>query len=184
MNALALLAENHQKLLELANALTGAAGDPSGTPRERRRTAQRLVALGSAHEAIEEQFFWPLVRDLDGGAPLALAGLDQEQTLKDHLQELQHMQAGNVHFGTAVFSIASHLRGHVTYEESQIWPKVQLAVSAATLDELGHEMEKAWPLSPTRPHPKTPPDPQLLKTLGPVIGAVDRVIDVVTLRGR
>lgn len=70
MHALRLLADEHQRLLELVNALTGAAGDPDGTPQERRRTAQRLVASGSAHEAIEEQFLWPLVREASGGAPL------------------------------------------------------------------------------------------------------------------
>ncbi|MGH9087016.1 MAG: hemerythrin domain-containing protein [Acidimicrobiales bacterium] len=182
MHALKLLAAEHERIFELTNALTGAAGAPSGTPKERRRTGLRLVAAGSAHEAVEEHFFWPAVRRLAGGAPLALAGIGQETTLRDHLHELERMRAGNVHFGTAVFSIASRVREHVAYEESQIWPQLQLALGDDALESIGAEMEKARRFAPTRPHPHTPPDAQLLRTVGPVIGAVDRVLDAITRR--
>jgi hypothetical protein len=45
---------------------------PSGSPTERKRTADRLVIGESQHEAAEEAVFWPLVRDwVEGGAALA-----------------------------------------------------------------------------------------------------------------
>lgn len=184
MHALKLLAAEHQRIFELTNSLTGAAGDPDGTPRERRRLGERLVAIGSAHEAIEEQFVWPLLRELAGGAVLAEAGIDQETTLKSHLHELQHMKAGNVHFGTAVFSIASRIRDHVTYEESQVWPKLQLALPESLFEDVGRKMAMARRMAPTRPHPKTPPDARLLKAVGPAIGMLDRLVDAATFRPR
>ena len=184
MNAIDLLTAQHQELLELSNALTGAAGDPRGTPKGRNRTAQRLVMAGSRHEAIEEQWFWPAVRELDGGAPLALAGLEQEQTLRNLLDEIDHMKAGNVRFTTAIFVAASRIRDHVTYEESQILPKLQLAVSEEDLERIGTRLQVAWHLAPTRPHPKTPADARLLKSVGPPIAAVDRALDALTGRGR
>lgn len=184
MNAIGVLTAQHQELLELSNALTGAAGDPPATPKERHRTAQRLVMAGSRHEAVEEQWFWPAVRELDGGAPLALAGLEQERTLRDLLHELDHMKAGNVHFTTAIFVAASQIRDHVTYEESQILPKLQLAVPEEELERLGRRLEAAWHIAPTRPHPKAPADSRLLKAMGPAVATVDRALDMLTGRGR
>lgn len=184
MNALSVLAAQHQSLLTLSNALTGATGEPPGTPRERHRAAQRLVMAGSRHEAVEEQWLWPAVRELAGGASLALAGLEQEQTLRDLLHELEHMKAGNAHFTSAVFVAASQIRDHVTYEESRILPKLQLAVSEEELERLGTRLEAAWHVAPTRPHPKTPADAQVLRVLGPAMAAVDRARDAVTGRGR
>lgn len=139
---------------------------------------------GSRHEAVEEQWLWPAVRELDGGASLALAGLAQEQTLRNLLHELEHMKAGNAHFTTAVFVAASQIRDHVAYEESQILPKLQLALADEELERLGRRLEAAWHVAPTRPHPKTPADAQVLRSLGPAMAAVDRALDAVTGRGR
>lgn len=181
MNALDVLARDHERLLDLATQLTGGRGEPPASSREQRKVAERLVMEASAHEAIEEQFFWPIVRDrLEGGKALALAGIDQEMRGRSMLHELNRVKAGNETFTTLVFSVASRLRMHATYEESQIWPKVELAVDRSELDRIGAAMEAARKLAPTRPHPHTPPDATLLR----VVGVADRALDALTLRGR
>jgi hypothetical protein len=185
MDPFKLLSEDHQRLLELSNELTGGAGEPGGTEKQRRRTAQQLVIEGSKHEAIEEQFFWPVVRDrLDGGQPLAFAGIQQEMGGRSLLHELNHIRAGNVHFMTIVFTLASTIRDHLTYEENQVWPKLQLALGDEELEIMGTAMAAARRLAPTRPHPHTPPDARLMRAVGPVAGALDRARDVLTGRGR
>lgn len=185
MNVFDVLCRDHERMRQLANRLTGGKGDPPGSPREQHKLAERLVMEGSAHEAIEEQFFWPVVRDrLEGGDALASAGIQQEMGARNLLHELNRMKAGNQHFMTIVFSIASHLRSHATYEEVQIWPKLELALDRADLESIGNAMEAARKLAPTRPHPHTPPVAGLLRTVGPLVGAVDRAVDAMTLRGR
>ncbi len=48
------------------------------------------------------------------------------------------------------------------------------------LDDLGRELECAKKVAPTRPHPKTPASPAVLKTAGPVVAAADRLRDAAT----
>lgn len=185
MNPFHLLSEDHRQLLALANQLTGGAGEPSGTVEARQRLAQRLVILGSVHQAVEEQHLWPLVRQrLDGGDALATAGLQQEIGARKLLHELNHVHAGNSHFDTLVFTVASTIRDHMTYEESQIWPKLQLACAGDELDRVGDAMDGARASAPTRPHPHLPTDGRLLQAVSPLLGTVDRAYDRVTGRGR
>lgn len=185
MNPFDVLSADHARLFELTDELTGRAGDPTGSQTGRRRLARQLVMEASAHEAVEEQFFWPLVRDrLKDGRALALAGVAQEVGSRKLLHDLDHTGSGDDTFTTMVFSAASRIRNHVTYEEGQLWPKLQLALDPDELDRLGTQLEKAKRTAPTRPHPHVPPDSQLLRALVPWAGRLDRVLDVLTLRGR
>lgn len=185
MNPFHVLSADHARLLDLTNELTGGAGDPPGRPSEQRRLAERLVREGSRHEAIEEQYFWPLVRDrLKDGQVLAFAGVKQEVGARKLLHELNRTKPGGDTFMTMVFTLASHIRDHVTYEEGQMWPKLQLALAPDELDRLGTQLEKAKRTAPTRPHPHVPPDAQLLRAIGPWAGGMDRALDVVTLRAK
>lgn len=185
MNPFALLAADHARQLELAGHLTGGRGDPPGSPKEQHRLAQQLVMVASGHEAVEEQFFWPVVRDrLEGGAALAGAAVRQEMGARSLLHELHRTSPGDDKFMTLVLTAASHIRDHITYEEGQVWPALQLALDAEDQERLGDRLAAARRTAPTRPHPHAPPGAGLLRTVGPLTGAVDRVLDRITRRGR
>lgn len=185
MSPFEILSEDHERLLDLCNRLTGAKGWPAGSPKERHRVAERLVMEGSAHEAVEEQFLWPVVRDrLEGGPSLATGAVRQEMGARSMLHELNRMRPGNVRFESLVFALASHVRAHLTYEESQIWPKLELALDPEELDRIGSQMQRARPLAPTRPHPHTPPESVVSRTAGPLTAMVDRTLDLLTSRGK
>lgn len=184
-NPFEVLSAGHARQLELANELTGGAGDPPRTLRDQHRLAERLVMEASAHEAIEEQCFWPAVRDrLEGGRVLAMAGLQQEVGARRLLHELNRTRPGDDSFMTMVFTAASRIRDHITYEEGQLWPKLQLTLDADELDRLGSDLERAKRSAPTRPHPHVPPDARLLRVVGPWTGRLDRALDLVTGRGK
>jgi hemerythrin-like domain-containing protein len=184
-DAFSVLSEDHRRLLHMANQLTGGSAESSGSPSERQRLAKQLVILGSKHEAVEEIFFWPMVRRrVEGGDNLADAALHQEVGAKRLLHELDHVSAATDDFRSLVLYVASVIRDHITLEESQVWPKVQLAVGASELQGLGEEMQKARAVAPTRPHPHTPPSPGAQKTVGSLAAVVDRARDAVTGRGR
>jgi hypothetical protein len=61
--------------------------------------------------------------------------------------------------------------------------RADLPTAAAAL-ELGEKLQKAEEKGPTRPHPRTPPSPGVLKTTGPAVAAVDRLCDLIGGRGR
>lgn len=183
-DALAVLAEDHRQVLELLNRLTGGSGEPRDAPRERKALAERLAIAESKHEAVEELVLWPVVRQrVEHGDELAARALEQEESGKELIHDLDHITAGDAEFMTLVQRLQSAVRDHISFEEGQVWPKLRLALSDAELDEMGEKMEAARRTAPTRPHPKTPPDPKVLGTLGPAVGTVDRVRDVLTGRG-
>lgn len=185
-DAISVLMADHQRLLELVSSLTGGAGAPSAdNPKERKATATRLVIEASKHEAIEEQWLWPEVRRrLAKGDDLVRTGIDQEQLAKRLLEEIDHMSAGNGDFASLVDRISAAIREHVSFEESNVFPKLQLHMEPHELEELGDRLEAARALAPTRPHPMTPPTPQALRTVGVVVATLDRARDLIAGRGR
>ena len=71
-------AEVKQMLDELENGPTRMSGASTAQLHDRKQLAEALVIAESKHEAVEEEFFWPVVRDLSGdGAELARQGTRQ-----------------------------------------------------------------------------------------------------------
>jgi hypothetical protein len=63
-----------------------------------------------------------------------------------------------------------------------VFPRFEAAVSREHLDKLGERLERAKKIAPTRPHPDTPPNPTVLKTMGMATATVDYVRDAFTGR--
>jgi hemerythrin-like domain-containing protein len=80
MDALTFLRQDHKSVLGMLEVLDEA---PSGSGAEisgLETMVTNLVIAESQHEAIEEQFFWPAVRDaLEDGDELADEAIKQEQ---------------------------------------------------------------------------------------------------------
>lgn len=174
---------DHALVWELLNQLTGGKGDPGGTPRERRRTAMRLVALESVHEVAEEVVVWPAVREhCRDGDQLVVEVLAQERRAKRAVNELAHLSPGTEEFMACVHTIAGLARAHLSYEENQVWPRLADAVRGADLDRMAEQWGIVRRAAPTRPHPHTPPDHRLLAAVGPLVGRVDRARDLLVGR--
>jgi hypothetical protein len=58
-----------------------------------------------------------------------------------------------------------------------VWPQFEASVSREELEKLGQKLEQAKKIAPTRPHPDTPPNPTVLKTMGMGAAVVDHVRD-------
>jgi hemerythrin-like domain-containing protein len=187
-NAFEYLARDHEEvkrmLTELELGPTAATGATSEQLALRKKMAEQLVIEESKHEAIEEMHFWPMVREaLNDGNQLANQALSQEQEGKDMLHELDKLAPENEKFETLLSGFTAAGRAHIAYEEGQVWPRLQAVLSPDQAEYLGHKLEQARKTAPTRPHPKTPPSPGMLKTAGPAVAAADRLRDKATGRG-
>ncbi len=58
-----------------------------------------------------------------------------------------------------------------------MWPSLRSVLTAEQADDLGRKLEDGKKTAPTRPHPKVPASPGLLKTAGPAVAAADRLRD-------
>jgi hypothetical protein len=142
-----------------------------------------LVIAESQHEAIEEQIFWPAVRKLvDDGDALAKRAVAQEQEGKKLLQRLVDGKPGEADYHAALDEFISAGREHITFEQDVVWPALAAAAGRDELARLGKELETAKKMAPTRPHPDTPPNPVIQKTVGAAAAVVDHARDAVTGR--
>ncbi|MEU9885064.1 hemerythrin domain-containing protein [Sphaerisporangium sp. NPDC051011] len=169
--------------LESGPPLTGSAERESML--DRRRQVDQLITEESKHEAVEEEYFWPVIRELvPGGNEMADHGIAQEQRGKFILDSLIDYRPGDTRSEDTLMGFISEAREHIAFEEEQVWPELRLVISPERSAELGVKIERAKRMAPTRPHPHTPPKPGLLKAASPFVGAADRIRDLVTGRSR
>ena len=146
--------------------------------------AEELVIEESRHEAVEEMFFWPAVRDhLPDGDRLADEATSQEQEAKHVLNQLDKLDASDAEFERLLITFIEAGRQHIAFEETQVWPGLRAMLSSQAAHDLGTRLAEGKKTAPTRPHPHTPPSPGVLKATGPVAAAADKARDAVTGRG-
>ncbi|HET9969522.1 MAG TPA: hemerythrin domain-containing protein [Streptosporangiaceae bacterium] len=183
-----VLAQDHQEvkamLAELEQGPTKATGATKDQLALRKKMTEQLIIEESKHEALEEMYFWPAVRDhLEAGNTLADEATGQEQDAKQVLASLDKLGSGEAEFEQLLGKFIVDARQHIEFEESQVWPLMRTALPAETSAELGTKIAEGKKTAPTRPHPHTPPSPGALKTAGPVAAAADKARDAVTGRG-
>lgn len=188
-NVFDVLRKDHEEvkraLTELAGGPTAASGANPDQLALREKLVEELTIEESKHEAVEEEYFWPAVRDrLPDGDALADHAIEQEVAGKYVLNDLIGCKPDDPEFEQLVGRFVHDGREHIDYEEEQVWPAMRQALSAEEADELGAKIEQGKKIAPTRPHPHTPPKPGILKAAGPPVAAADRARDAVTGRGR
>lgn len=184
-----VLRRDHDEVRLLLDELTGGMSAGTGaTEQQLRRRAElveRLIVAESGHEALEEEHFWPAVRDLaPDGARLAAEAVEQEQAAKQVLAALDGRDPSDAEFEDLLARFVQDGREHISYEESQVWPALRVVIGSEQANELADKIERGRSGAPTRPHPHAPPKPGVLKTAGKVAAATDRMRDSMSGRGR
>lgn len=182
MDALTFLRQDHKSVLGLFETLDGAPSGSGAQASGLETTVNNLIIAESQHEAIEEQYFWPAVREALGDA-LADKAVEQEQQGKKVLQRLEDGKPGEPDYHEALQEFIKLGREHIAFEQEVVWPQVETAISREELEKIGEKLEVAKKIAPTRPHPDTPPNPAVLKTMGMGAAVMDHVRDAFTGRG-
>jgi hemerythrin superfamily protein len=176
----AALEADHDLIWTLLDQITGGSDKTPTDHKQQHELMRQLVAVQSAHEFAEEAVVWPLVRQhcADGDEVVEQA-LQQECMLKRQLNELYHLKPGTEEFDEGVNSVAGENRTHLSYEQAQIWPRLDSSLSEADLSAATRSFTAARRAAPTRPHPHLPARPAVLNAVGPVLAARDRLADAV-----
>ena len=182
-DALVVLTRDHNQVKALQEQLEAlpshATGGSAAQMSQRQSIVDMITVKLSQHEAVEEEYFWPVVRQaLTDGDRWADEAIEQEQQGKDALTALGKLEPDTSEFDELVEKLVLLLRRHVAYEE-KLFLKLKSAMSAEERRELGEKLLAAKKLSPTRPHPHTPAAPGVLKTAGVDAAAADKVRDAV-----
>jgi hemerythrin-like domain-containing protein len=188
-NVFEVLANDHEQvkrmLTEFEAGPTAATGASTSEFALRKKMAEQLIIEESKHEAVEEMYFWPAVRErIPGGDQFADTAIGQEQEAKEVLTKLDKLDADHPDFERLLREFIKAGREHIAFEETQVWPALRSALTEQEAVELGDKLTEAKKTAPTRPHPHTPPMPGVLKAAGPAVSAVDRARDAATGRGQ
>jgi hemerythrin-like domain-containing protein len=184
-----VLGEDHAEVKYMLTVLEETPGPSAGATAEvldaRKELAQHLVIESSRHEAAEEQHFWPAVRArLGDGDQLADEAISQESEAKEALAKIDKLEASDAEFDKLIGDFIPAARRHIEFEETRVWPGLRQALTGPEAQELGEKLRKAKEHGPTRPHPRTPANPAVLKAAGPAVAAADKLRDAATGRGR
>jgi len=173
MDAITLLKADHREVEKLFKAYEKL-GD--GAKKAKTDTAGKIIKALSVHAAIEEQVFYPAVRqEVDGTRDEILEAIEEHHIVKWVLAEIDGITPADERYDAKVTVLIENVRHHVKEEEGELFPAVRAVLGRKRLGEIGAAMEEARKLAPTAPHPRAPSTPPGNLITAPLAKAVEKL---------
>jgi hemerythrin superfamily protein len=175
-DAIDLILEDHRRVDELFDRFEALTDTVDSA--EKRELATQMLRELSVHASIEEQIFYPAVRErLPQGDEIVGESLDEHRAVKELLAAIEDTEPADPKFDERVTMLIREVRHHVDEEETVILPGLRQQLGHEFLLDLGGRLQEARAGAPTHPHPLAP-DSGPMKTPGDVaMGLVDRAKD-------
>ena len=132
-NALELLRKDHRTVLTLLRRF-----EKSSDEREQHELCSEIIAELGAHTALEEDCFYPYVRDSTDRLDLIEEATIEHGTAKELMDELGDENADPARFHALVKVLGEYVTLHVREEEERIFPLVEKL--GIDLEALGEEL--------------------------------------------
>lgn len=177
---IALLKKDHQTVKQLF-----ARFDKLGenATRAKQDIVDQLIAELSKHAAIEEQFFYPYVKDrIEDAKDIVLESLEEHHIVKWTLHELEGLKPEDEAFDAKMSVLKEMVLHHAQEEETELFPQVRAVLEKEELEVLGEALEKGKLMAPTHPHPRAPSTPPANFVAGTMAKVIDTGRDL--FRGR
>ncbi len=180
-DVLQVLMTDHREVEELYDRFLAArSGDP-----ERRDIAGEIITELVRHAIAEETYVYPTVREkLAEGDAIADKETREHAEAERVMKDIEGRDADDPDFDRLVTHLMTTINEHIADEESNLFPQLRGACTQEELDRLAAKVNVIKKIAPTHPHPAAPDHPTSHKVLGPVVGLVDRVRDLVTSQSR
>ncbi len=146
-DAVDLLEADHQAVKKMFIDY-GALCDDAAPAAAKRALAQRICQALTVHAQIEEEIFYPKVRNVLGDDALMDDALDEHAAAKALIAEIQAMKATADGYDTAVKQLGALIDAHVLQEREQIFlnarrAALDLRAMAVPLLRLQQKLKKA-----------------------------------------
>ena len=135
MDATELLEQQHRKVEGLFGKLEDMQREEAG------ELLDELANDLAAHMAIEQQLFYPAVREVD--EELVVESFEEHSIAEVALKRLL-IAKQQLTFKARVTALKELIQHHVEEEEHELFPKVQKALNSERLDQLGEQMEQLF----------------------------------------
>lgn len=132
----------HREHEEVQALLVRLDAEERSDPAVRANLFDELKGLLGVHSWIEEELFYPEVRDLsDRAEQLVQQALADHRALADHLAELTDLDPLADTFSERLEDLHDSIEGHLAEEEGKLFGEARRGFSQDELDSLGVEME-------------------------------------------
>ncbi|MCZ2810174.1 MULTISPECIES: hemerythrin domain-containing protein [unclassified Modestobacter] len=135
MKADEVLIAHHDVLRGLLRQLAETTGDQTA---ERRRLRDDLLRELEVHTQIEDELFYPAVRDV---SPLLSVAHAEHRQIDDQLATVMRTSLDDPEFVTEVRMLESTLRHHTFEEEQRMFPQAH-ALGEERMEELGRQLQE------------------------------------------
>ena len=138
MDALKRLKQDHDEVKKTLSDLE------STTERAEKTRTEGLATLKSeleVHEAIEEEIFYPALKDHPKTKDIALEGYEEHHVVDMVMGELEGVDVSDETWAAKFAVMKENLEHHIEEEEGEMFPQAEQVFDEAELEELGERMQ-------------------------------------------
>ena len=139
MDAIALLKSDHEKVKRILAELEPTTERAVKT---RGELFARLKSELTVHEIIEEEIFYPTLKQHPKAKEIVLEGYEEHDVVNILMGELDGMEPTDERFGPKVTVMAENIEHHIEEEEGEMFEKARQVFDREELEELGKAMEQ------------------------------------------
>ncbi|HXG91677.1 MAG TPA: hemerythrin domain-containing protein [Blastocatellia bacterium] len=138
MNAIELLKKDHKEATGLMDQIeTADKGDRSA-----KDLFMRLKHALTLHTQMEEQIFYPALRNHEETRDMIEESLKEHQEVDQILAEMTNLNPHNDDFIDKLSELRDAVEHHVDEEENEMFPKAEKVLGQSRLDEMGRQMQQ------------------------------------------
>lgn len=124
-NAIDMLMDDHKNVRKMFKEFEKM--HESASPEEKQELAEQICAELTLHTMVEEQIFYPAVREAIDDDDLMNEAEVEHASAKDLIEQIQEMAPDDPMYSARVTVLGEYVDHHVQEEEKQMFPKVKKA---------------------------------------------------------
>jgi hemerythrin-like domain-containing protein len=137
MNAITMLSDDHREVERMLDEL-----EPTTERGIKTRTElfARLKSALTVHETIEEEIFYPALREHPKAKDIVLEAYEEHDVVDSIMSELEQTPVDDETWGAKAKVMAENLRHHIEEEEGEMFRTARRVFEPGELQELGERM--------------------------------------------
>jgi len=140
VNPIQMLKDDHRKVKQLFSEYESAGEDAITKKQD---IADKVFDELEVHSSIEEEIFYPAVRDNadEEGSRLVAEAIEEHRVVKTLIDELRELDADDEQFEAKFKVLSENVEHHADEEETEMFPVAKDAL-ADNVDQIGQEMQR------------------------------------------
>jgi hemerythrin-like domain-containing protein len=139
MNAITMLTDDHRAVKKLLSELESTTERGVKT---REELFTRLKADLTVHEIIEEEIFYPALKEHPKAKDIVLEAYEEHNVVDTLMGELSSLPVDDERWGAKAKVMQENIEHHIEEEEGDMFKKARQVFDEAELEELGERMAR------------------------------------------